>query len=148
MVGEIPANESASGPGPAIVLSDRNVSPDKAFDQAVSGSETGESQSMLVALRAENDREREDDFDDASVLSTSSRSMRLKSSIRRRMGDSSSIKGQPSSESQTMRSRRASAATSEDDTAALGTRIGLALQDAGKEGGSWGVGDEVRMGLE
>jgi len=85
------------------------------------------------------DKEREDDYDGASMLSTSSRSTRFKgSTIRRRVTDTS----------QTHRSRRTSVATSEDDAAALGTQVGLALQDAGKEGGSWGIGDELRMGLE
>ncbi|KAK0616775.1 integral peroxisomal membrane peroxin-domain-containing protein [Immersiella caudata] len=84
------------------------------------------------------DREREDDYDGASILSTSSRSTRYKSStMRRRVTESSAS-----------HNRRTSVATSEDDAAALGTQVGLALQDAGKEGGSWGVGDEVRMGLE
>jgi hypothetical protein len=83
------------------------------------------------------DREREDDYDGASMLSTSSRSTRFKT-LRRRATDSS----------QSHRSRRTSVTTSEDDAAALGTQVGLALQDAGKEGGSWGFGDEVRMGLE
>jgi hypothetical protein len=35
-----------------------------------------------------------------------------------------------------------------DDVSSLGTQIDLEIQGAGKEGGSWGVGDEVRMGLE
>ncbi|KAK0615596.1 integral peroxisomal membrane peroxin-domain-containing protein [Bombardia bombarda] len=80
---------------------------------------------------------KEDDYDSGSMLSTSSRSIRFKSeSVRRRVTDSSH------------RSRRTSNATTEDDAAALGTQIGLAMQDAGKEVGSWGVGDDVRMGLE
>ncbi|KAK1754243.1 integral peroxisomal membrane peroxin-domain-containing protein [Echria macrotheca] len=83
------------------------------------------------------DKEMEDDYDGASILSTSSRSARFKPpTMRRRVTDSSH------------RSRRTSVATSEDDAASLGTQVGLALQGAGKEGESWGVGDEVRMGLE
>ena len=30
----------------------------------------------------------------------------------------------------------------------LGTQARMALQEAGNEVGGWGVGDEVRMGLE
>ena len=44
------------------------------------------------------------------------------------------------------RSRRASEAASEEETASLGTRLGLEIQGAGKEG--WGIGDDARMTLE
>ncbi|KAK3375856.1 integral peroxisomal membrane peroxin-domain-containing protein [Lasiosphaeria ovina] len=85
----------------------------------------------------DRDKEREEEYDSASMLSTSSRSMRFKSpTLRRRVTDSSH------------RSRRASAVASEDEAASLGTKLNLALQDAGTEAGSWGVGDEIRMGLE
>ncbi|KAL2022483.1 hypothetical protein VTK56DRAFT_5312 [Thermocarpiscus australiensis] len=88
-------------------------------------------------LERELEREREDDYDSASLLSTSSRSMRSRApTLRRRVTDGSH------------RSRRTSVEASEDDAAVLETRARLALQDQGTEAGSWGVGDEVRMGLE
>ncbi|KAK3381921.1 integral peroxisomal membrane peroxin-domain-containing protein [Podospora didyma] len=106
-------------------------------------SETPETQSISQASAAaeererERERDREEEYDSASLMSTSSRSARFKSpSLRRRVTESSH------------RSRRTSLANSEDDAASLGTQINLALHDAGKEVGSWGVGDEVRMGLE
>ncbi|KAL0469672.1 peroxisomal membrane protein PEX31 [Neurospora intermedia] len=42
------------------------------------------------------------------------------------------------------------AKTNEEDevVSSFGTQTRLALQDAGKDAGSWGFGDEVRMGLE
>jgi hypothetical protein len=40
------------------------------------------------------------------------------------------------------------AASVEDEAAVLGTRARMAVEEAGGEVGSWGVGDEVRMGLE
>ena len=99
--------------------------------------------------------------DSVSVLSTSSRSIRFSSN---KSGSGSGswrgkilpISSGPTTDSgtkgsgtgSTSRSRRTSNATSEDDAASLGIQVGLALQDAGKETGSWGVGDEVRMGLE
>ena len=82
----------------------------------------------------EEARERGDDYDGASMLSSSSRSTNAR------------FKG--IGQGRRHRSRRTSMTNSEDDAAALGTHVGLAIQDAGKEGGSWGVGDEVRMGLE
>ncbi|KAK3292375.1 integral peroxisomal membrane peroxin-domain-containing protein [Chaetomium fimeti] len=85
--------------------------------------------------------ERDEEHDAASVLSTSSaRSARF--TLRRRVTDSSQHRGS--------RSRRASvAASSEDDVAALAPQTRIAVQqEGGAEAGSWGVGDEVRMGLE
>lgn len=78
----------------------------------------------------------EKDDDSASVLSTSSRSLRFKApSLRRRATD-------------TKRSRRASEALSEDDAASLGTQVGIEILGAAKEREQWGIGDEARMGLE
>ncbi len=155
-VEEVPANGNANGPVPSqtsTLSTGSGAKHTSHSDPALTTTDTAD-----LARQAEDDREREDEFDDASILSTSSRSTRFKSSLRRRMVSDTSnanagasvLGASPSSRSlsQSMQSRRASAATSEDDTAALGTRIGLALQDAGKEEGSWGVGDEVRMGLE
>lgn len=99
--------------------------------------------------------------DSVSVLSTSSRSIRF-SSNKSGSGPGSwrgkilPVSSGPTTDSgrkgsgtgSTSRSRRTSNATSEDDAASLGIHVGLALQDAGKETGSWGVGDDVRMGLE
>ncbi|KAH6617714.1 integral peroxisomal membrane peroxin-domain-containing protein [Chaetomium sp. MPI-SDFR-AT-0129] len=105
----------------------------------------------------DRDRDRDDHTDSASILSTSSRSARF--SLRRRITDSSqhrSIGGTSGSGSGAggntgQRSRRASVAASnasEDDTASLGPQARMAVQEAGGEAGSWGVGDEIRMGLE
>ncbi|KAK4248092.1 integral peroxisomal membrane peroxin-domain-containing protein [Corynascus novoguineensis] len=82
--------------------------------------------------------EREDEHDSASVISTSSRSAPF--TLRRRLTDTSH---------RSSRSRRTSiAASNEEDSAMLGTQTRMAVQEAGAEAGSWGVGDEVRMGLE
>ncbi|KAH6842646.1 integral peroxisomal membrane peroxin-domain-containing protein [Chaetomium sp. MPI-CAGE-AT-0009] len=99
----------------------------------------GMSLSPPSSLHHQRDRdERDEDHDAASVLSSSSRSARF--TLRRRVTDSSH---------RSSRSRRASvAASSEDDAAVLATRTRIAVQEAGGEGGGWGVGDEVRMGLE
>ncbi|KAL1868033.1 hypothetical protein VTK73DRAFT_3880 [Phialemonium thermophilum] len=82
------------------------------------------------SILAEKD---EEDYDTTSLLSTSLRSTRLKSG----------------SVSQSRRSRRLSEPTDEEDAAALTTQLGLSPQGGGSgEGSGWGVGDEVRMGLE
>lgn len=92
---------------------------------------------------AEHEAEKVEEDDAVSLMSTSPRSVRnmkggvAAPSLRRRVTDSSRASG---------RSRRASEAASEDDAASLGTRVGLEIQGAGKEG--WGIGDEARMGLE
>ncbi|KAK4236006.1 integral peroxisomal membrane peroxin-domain-containing protein [Achaetomium macrosporum] len=91
----------------------------------------------------ERELEREEEYDTASILSTSSRSARFRPpSLRRRVTDTSH---------RSSRSRRTSlslAASSEDDAAVLGTQTRMALEETGAEAGSWGVGDDVRMGLE
>ncbi|KAK3942654.1 peroxisomal membrane protein PEX30 [Diplogelasinospora grovesii] len=122
--------EPTTPPAPSLPPRPGPSTPASKLDEAQSASAT--------TIQEEEDRENEDEYDGASVLSTSSRSSRLKSpSLRRRVTDAS------------QRSRRMSNPTSDEDAAAsLGTQIGLALQDAGKEGGSWGIGDDVRMGLE
>ncbi|KAK3316572.1 integral peroxisomal membrane peroxin-domain-containing protein [Apodospora peruviana] len=97
-----------------------------------------------LSMEASDGKEEENDA--ASMLSTSSRSTRFNTKSSFSSG-SLSRRGRVNTES-SLRSRRTSNATSEDDAASLGTQVGLALQDAGKEVGSWGVGDEVRMGLE
>lgn len=115
-----------------------------------------------ASINRKNSKDEENEHEDTlSVLSTSSRSIRFSGS---KSGSGSGswrgkilpISSGPTTDSgrkgsgagSTSRSRRASNATSEDDAASLGIQVGLALQDAGKETGSWGVGDEVRMGLE
>ncbi|KAK4145627.1 integral peroxisomal membrane peroxin-domain-containing protein [Dichotomopilus funicola] len=104
----------------------------------------------------DRDRDRDDDTthtDSASILSTSSRSARF--SLRRRITDSSQHRsigsGAGGTSGSGQRSRRASMAASnasEDDAASLGPQARMAVQEAGGEAGSWGVGDEIRMGLE
>ncbi|KAK1836747.1 integral peroxisomal membrane peroxin-domain-containing protein [Podospora conica] len=90
----------------------------------------------------EHDEGEGGDNDGASMLSSSSRST----------NNAPRFKSAAGGHHRRHRSRRASGAANgdngEDDAAAaLGTQVGLAMQDAGRVG-SWGVGDEVRMGLE
>lgn len=103
--------------------------------------------------------------DASSVLSTSSRSMRLIPSLRRRVTDNTasaaaggkqhrrdeSITSSPRSAmvspySAGGRARRTSEVQSEDDQASLGPGLGLEITK--DRTGSWGIGDEVVMGLE
>ncbi|KAK0702928.1 integral peroxisomal membrane peroxin-domain-containing protein [Apiosordaria backusii] len=118
---------------------------------------TNESKESLTLERErERELEREEEYDSASMMSTSSRSTSRfikPSSLRKRMTDTSSL----SSSHRRSGSRRASGGMSgslgsnigDYDDAGVGTlQTRLAMQDAGKEEGSWGVGDEVRMGLE
>ncbi|KAK3991484.1 integral peroxisomal membrane peroxin-domain-containing protein [Cladorrhinum sp. PSN332] len=112
---------------------------------------------FINKTRGGGDKDKEEECDSASMLSTSSRSTTNKGktgfgSLRRKVTDNSSLRGGSAS------SRRASSGGSgtpsggqqEDDAAvmSLGTSTRMALQDAGKEGSQWGVGDELRMGLE
>lgn len=113
--------------------------------------------------------EREKD-DASSVLSTSSRSMKLLPSLRRRVTDNTAaaaaaaaagIKQHRRDESVTSsprssvvspysvgsRARRTSEVQSEDDQASLGPGLGLEISKD-RRGGSWGIGDEAVMGLE
>lgn len=109
--------------------------------------------------------EREKD-DASSVLSTSSRSMRLLPSLRRRVTDNTaaaaaagkqhrrdeSVTSSPRSAivspySVGGRARRTSEVQSEDDQASLGPGLGLEISKD-RRGGSWGIGDEAVMGLE
>ncbi|KAK3682283.1 integral peroxisomal membrane peroxin-domain-containing protein [Podospora appendiculata] len=107
---------------------------------SISNSQRGKSDDNDERDKDSGRYNKEDEYDSASLLSTSSRSLRFKApSLRRRVTETST---------QSHRSRRASNSTVEDDAAALGTQVGLAMQDAGKEVGSWGIGDELRMGLE
>lgn len=112
--------------------------------------------------------EREKD-DASSVLSTSSRSMKLLPSLRRRVTDNTaaaaaaaagskqhrrdeSVTSSPRSAvvspySVGGRVRRTSEVQSEDDQASLGPGLGLEISKD-RRGGSWGIGDEAVMGLE
>lgn len=112
--------------------------------------------------------EREKD-DASSVLSTSSRSMKLLPSLRRRVTDNTaaaqaaaagskqhrrdeSVTSSPRSAvvspySVGSRARRTSEVQSEDDQASLGPGLGLEISKD-RRGGSWGIGDEAVMGLE
>lgn len=127
--------------------------------------ETDQDNAGGVAPSSEKDKD-----DNSSVLSTSSRSMRFRvPSLRRRITDNSStsskhhnnykysddVIGSPRSitvsaysvGSASGRSRRASEVQSEDDAASLGPLMGLEISKDRKND-SWGVGDEVVMGLE
>jgi hypothetical protein len=118
------------------------------------------------------------DNDSASILSTSSKSMRFfkgaPATLRRRATGESTVsadttssysqqqqRGPPGSNnnrsSRSRRTSRASAASSmgsagdgeDDDAAVLDTQARMVvMQDTGTEVGSWGVGEDVRMGLE
>ena len=89
-------------------------------------------------LERAKDKDDEDEFDSASILSSSSKSTRFKSpTLRRRITDSS------------QRGRRTSGAADDEDVASsLGTSLNLAIQDAAREGENLAFGDEMRMGLE
>ena len=115
------------------------------------------------------DSNKEKEKDDASsVLSTSSRSMRLIPSLRRRVTDNTaaaaaaagskqhrrdeSVTSSPRSAvvspySVGGRARRTSEVQSEDDQASLGPGLGLEISKD-RRVGSWGMGDEAVMGLE
>lgn len=98
---------------------------------------------------AEAESEKLDELSEsASVMSTSSRSMRFRvPSLRRRVTDNTHRAANSSdhSDSQYQRSRRASEAASEDDAASLGPRVGLEIA---KDRDQWGIGDEALMSLE
>lgn len=87
--------------------------------------------------------------DSLSVHSTSSKSgWGGFASLRRRgTGDRSSVDGKSEG-----RRRRASEVLSEageeDYRSGLGIEVETELQRQGKEGGTWGIGDEARMSLE
>ncbi|AEO64440.1 uncharacterized protein THITE_2142339 [Thermothielavioides terrestris NRRL 8126] len=107
--------------------------------------------------RSPDEREQDDDRpaaqqDTASLLSTSSRSARFRPpSLRRRVTDASlrSARGSGGGSRRASVSLAAADAAEDDDAAVLDTRARLALHEApGTEVGSWGVGEEVRMGLE
>ncbi|KAK2017463.1 integral peroxisomal membrane peroxin [Colletotrichum eremochloae] len=130
-----PGSPTTNPPGPALTtqrystLEEKMVSP---------------TQSAQDLTLSDKDLEREKD-DAASTLSTSSggRSFFRAPSLRRKVTDKS-IASKADKEQD--RSRRASEAKSEEEAAALGLKLNLALQ--GKDGGQWGIGDEARMNLE
>ncbi|KAK4199288.1 integral peroxisomal membrane peroxin-domain-containing protein [Triangularia verruculosa] len=93
------------------------------------------------------EREREEENDTASMLSTSSRSTSRfikPSSLRKRVTDASSLRSGSTRRASGMSGSLGSHSEDYDDDAGVGTlQTRLAMQDAGKEEGSWGVGDEV-----
>ncbi|KAK4165629.1 integral peroxisomal membrane peroxin-domain-containing protein [Cladorrhinum sp. PSN259] len=112
---------------------------------------------LIISKTRGGDKDREEEHDSASLLSTSSRSTTNKGKsgigkLRRRVTDTSSMRSAGSRRPSASGSGGATGGTGaqEDDAAimSLGTSTRLALQDAGKEGSQWGVGDELRMGLE
>ncbi|TDZ14133.1 Peroxisomal membrane protein PEX30 [Colletotrichum orbiculare MAFF 240422] len=128
-----PGSPTVSPPGPALTtqrystLGEKMVSP---------------SQSTPDLTISDTDHEKDDA---ASTLSTSSggRSFFKAPSLRRKVTDKSMASKVDKDHD---RSRRASEAKSEEEAAALGLKLNLALQ--GKDGGQWGIGDEARMSLE
>ncbi|KAH6894211.1 integral peroxisomal membrane peroxin-domain-containing protein [Thelonectria olida] len=80
--------------------------------------------------------------DDAlSVTSTSSRSFFRSPLMRKRQTDRSNMDKE--------RTRRTSDVRREDDvSSSLGAELTLEIQKQGKDGGTWGIGDEARMNLE
>lgn len=129
---------ATSSSGPRHELPPRRSSISRAF------SPTPSSLSHPATSNAGDD----DNYDSASVLSTSSRSGRFGSANpkggvpqlgRRATGES--VKS-----SRRAGGRRASDAVEEEDAASLGRHLGLRL--GSEEDKGWGVGDEVRMGLD
>ncbi|KAL2265980.1 hypothetical protein VTJ83DRAFT_5332 [Remersonia thermophila] len=112
------------------------------------------------------ERDNKDKEDAASVLSsslssthtTSNRSVSASVTSVTPGAATATLRRRLTAESSSMRSQRSRAASSvsasvaveDDDIAALGTETRIAVQEAsaGGEGAGWGVGDEVRMGLE
>ncbi|KAF6836478.1 integral peroxisomal membrane peroxin [Colletotrichum musicola] len=130
-----PGSPTGSPPGPALTTQRYSTVEEKMVSPT---------QSAPDLTLHDKDLEREKD-DTASTLSTSSggRSFFKAPSLRRKVTDKS-IASKVDKEHD--RSRRASEAKSEEEAAALGVKLNLALQ--GKEGGQWGIGDEARMSLE
>ncbi|KAF4900497.1 Peroxisomal membrane protein PEX30 [Colletotrichum fructicola] len=130
-----PGSPIGSPPGPALTTQRYSTLEEKMVSPA---------QSTPDLTIHNKDAEREKD-DTASTLSTSSggRSFFKTPSLRRKVTDKS-ISSKVDTEQD--RSRRASEAKSEEEAAALGLKLNLALQ--GKDGGQWGIGDEARMSLE
>lgn len=88
--------------------------------------------------------------DDAlSVHSTSSKSWGGFASLRRRgTGDRTSVDGKSEGGRRRRPSEVLSEAGEEDYRSGLGIEVETELQRQGKEGGTWGIGDEARMNLE
>ncbi|KAI5464820.1 integral peroxisomal membrane peroxin-domain-containing protein [Mariannaea sp. PMI_226] len=106
---------------PNLALADQTTSGDFSTDDASSRGATDDAQ---------------------SVLSTSSRSFFRSPMMRKRQADRSVPIDKE-------RTRRASDVRREDDTSSsLGAELAVEIQKQGKEGGTWGIGDEARMNLE
>ena len=153
-----------STPGPPPALRATRASP------TLSASTSSPVDSQIGAVLAPDDapdegkaRDRTEEDDTLSVLSSSSRSTRFRMpSLRRRVTDSSASSTAAAAAAaaaavpatttaahatgSSSRRRRASSAASDEDAAVLGTQLELEIQGAGKEG--WGIGDDARMGLE
>lgn len=98
----------------------------------------------MVPVRAESHLSISDqpgtDDDGASILSTSSKSSFWP--LRRRAAD------KPRTSTERDRPTGSSEAVPDDDASGLDLETELALQNQGKDGGRWGIGDEARMNLE
>ncbi|TDZ53177.1 Peroxisomal membrane protein PEX30 [Colletotrichum trifolii] len=128
-----PGSPTVSPPGPALTTQRYSTLGEKMVSS---------SQSTPDLTISDIDHEKDDA---ASTLSTSSggRSFFKAPSLRRKVTDKSMASKVDKDHD---RSRRASEAKSEEEAAALGLKLNLALQ--GKDGGQWGIGDEARMSLE
>ena len=109
-------------------------------------STTGE---KMVPMRAESSLTPGDqpgtDDDGASIVSTSSKSSFWPQSLRRRPADN-----RPPSSTERNRPRGSSVSEKvlDDDASGLGRETELELQNQGRDGGRWGIGDEAHMNLE
>ncbi|KAB5566241.1 integral peroxisomal membrane peroxin-domain-containing protein [Coniochaeta sp. 2T2.1] len=152
---------SSSSPKPALPprrpsLSSHALSPTPASLSTASVSIPSSNNNNNSLHHHPHPEEGETSTDSASILSSSSRSTSRfggpssinsnsgkggPPTLRRRATDASSRKGKGG--------RRASDAVEEEEEAAvLGTSLGLGNRSDGGGDGGWGVGDEVRMGLE
>ncbi|KAK2040780.1 integral peroxisomal membrane peroxin [Colletotrichum somersetense] len=130
-----PGSPTMNPPGPALTTQRYSTLEEKMISPQ---------QSAHDLTLSDKELEREKD-DAASTLSTSSggRSFFKAPSLRRKVTDKSVAS---KADKEQDRSRRASEAKNEEEAAALGLKLNLALQ--GKDGGQWGIGDEARMSLE
>ncbi|OLN94125.1 Peroxisomal membrane protein PEX30 [Colletotrichum chlorophyti] len=133
-----PGSPTGNPPGPALTTQRYSTLEEK----MVSPTQSAPDVSLTLGDREGPEKEKDDA---ASTLSTSSgsRSFFKAPSLRRKVTDKS-VSSKVDKEHD--KTRRASEAKNEEEAAALGVKLNLALQ--GKDGGQWGIGDEARMSLE
>jgi hypothetical protein len=103
------------------------------------------------------DADPDPDADAVSLMSSASSTARsvsgtgsslFRTSLRRRTTDSSASSVLRSGSVRHRSTSFEAREEEEDAAAALGTSLGLSPSASGREGEGWGIGDEVRMGLE